>query len=460
MINSIKKFFGNIRRMCINTVHNFKNRDIWYKLTYFIMGTHSIKHKQYHRGISYLLIQIGYWVYMFTSGFSVLGKLDNLGEVVTEEIFNESTGVFEQTFGDNSMLILLYGVLTIIMSIIVFGIYLNNIKNANDNEERILKDKKPKTFKEEVADYKDSKFHITITAIPILSITTFIIVPLIFMILIAFTNYDKSHQPPGTLFTWVGLENFYKLFGKSEALSNTFVKLFGWTMIWAVCATFLNYILGMILALIINKEGIKLKSFWRTMFVITIAVPQFVSLLLMSKLLNDVGSLNQIIQLFGGDTIKFLSNGSTAKVTVIIVNLWIGIPFTMLSTMGILMNIPKDLYEAARIDGASTVQQFKKITWPYMSYVMTPYLITTFIGNLNNFNVIYLLTGGGPESLNYYQAGETDILITWLFNITTSTDFDYGLASTIGIVIFIITATFSLIAFNSSKSVKSEDEFR
>ncbi|WZU01535.1 ABC transporter permease subunit [Erysipelothrix sp. D19-032] len=77
----------------------------------------------------------------------------------------------------------------------------------------------------------------------------------------------------------------------------------------------------------------------------------------------------------------------------------------MLITSGILMNIPQDMYESARIDGAGPVRQFFSITLPYMLSVTTPYLITQFIGNLNNFNLIYLLTGGGPLSLNYYQAG-------------------------------------------------------
>ena len=147
-----------------------------------------------------------------------------------------------------------------------------------------------------------------------------------------------------------------------------------------------------------------------------------------------------------------------AKIVVIIVNLWVGIPYTILSMSGILMNIPEDLYESARIDGAGPVKTFTSITLPYMLFVTTPQLITQFVGNINNFNVIYLLTGGGPTTEKFYQAGYTDILVTWLFKLTMNSS-DYNLAAAIGIIVFIICAVLSLIVFNSSKSAKDEEAF-
>ncbi|MFI3329716.1 MAG: sugar ABC transporter permease [bacterium] len=455
LVNSFNKVKNGMK----NYFNNFKNGDIYYKLSYIFMGVSDIKNKQLHRGLFYLLSQIIYWVFMGVTGIKNLLLFSTLGKHLSEEVWDEELGVYVQTLGDNSLLILLFSIISIVFTIIIFSLYINSLNNAKLNNERRLKGLKPKTFKEEVNEFSDSKFHITITAIPISTITIFVIIPLIFMIFVAFTNYNYVNQPPGNLFTWVGFENFGNLFSKSSSLTKTFISLFIWTMVWAVCATFFNYILGMLLAIIISKKDIKLKPFWRTIFVLTIAIPQFISLLIMSRLLSNSGALNQIIELFGGTPIKFLEDH--AKITIIIVNLWVGIPFTMLSTMGILMNIPKDLYEASRIDGATVFQQFRKITLPYMNFIMTPYLITTFIGNINNFNVIYLLTGGGPYNLDFYgSAGDTDLLITWLFKITTSTNFDYGLASTIGIVIFTITATFSLIAFNKSKAMKNEGEFR
>ena len=307
----------------------------------------------------------------------------------------------------------------------------------------------------------NERFHYTILSIPTIMTFALTILPLIFMILLAFTNFDKNHQPPGTLFTWVGLRNFKSLLYANPILSTTFIGILKWTAIWAVFATFLNYIFGMMLAMIINRKGIKFKGFWRTMFVISIAVPQFVTLLIMAQLLHDRGAINIILKEIGwiSESIRFLTNGNNAKIVVIIVNMWIGIPYTMLITSGILMNIPKDLYESAKIDGAGPVVQFLKITLPYMLSVTGPYLITQFIGNINNFNVIYLLTGGGPLSLNYFQAGETDLLITWLYKLTLN-EKNYALASTIGIVIFAISATLSLIVFKRVTGDGKEGQFQ
>lgn len=213
--------------------------------------------------------------------------------------------------------------------------------------------------------------------------------------------------------------------------------------------------------MLINKKGIKFKKIWRTIFVITIAVPQFVTLLLMSRLLHDQGPVNTLLLNLGwiNNSIPFLTDAATAKITVIVVNLWVGVPYTMLITSGILMNIPSDLYEASKIDGAGPFKQFTAITMPYMFHVTTPYLITQFVGNINNFNVIYLLSGGGPLSLDYYQAGKTDLLVTWLYKLTVSEQ-NYALASTIGIFIFVIVASVSLVVYNNSKAVQEEDTFQ
>ena len=140
------------------------------------------------------------------------------------------------------------------------------------------------------------------------------------------------------------------------------------------------------------------------------------------------------------------------------VNLWVGIPYTIMQVTGILKNIPGDLYEAARIDGANAVQQFMNITLPYMIFVMTPYIITSFTGNINNFNVIYLLTGGGPNP-ELASAGKTDLLVTWLFKLTMN-QFRYNLAAVIGIFTFIVLAIVSLVTYRSSGSYKDEEGFK
>lgn len=453
------KFINKIKQFFIDLVSTFKSGSIWTKLSYLIQGTSCFKNNQYHRGLIYLGGQIMYWIYMIHSGFHYLFQLDNLGDNVQHEVWNPDLEIWEIIHGDNSMLILLFGVATIFVTIGSLMLYFVNIFNARENDKLLNEGKKINGFKDDLKDMTDKNFHKTTLFLPVITITTFIIIPMVFMVLIAFTNYDRNHQPPGNLFTWIGFENFANLFGQNSQMTKTFIYLLVWTLIWAVVATFANFLLGLILSLIINQTGIKFKSYWRTMFVVTIAVPQFVSLLVVANLLSNTGAVNTFLELLGFEMIPFLTNGTTAKFTVILVNLWVGIPFTMLSTTGILMNIPKDLYEAATIDGASRVQQFTKITMPFMFHVMTPYLITTFIGNINNFNVIYLLIGDSLSTLELYKASEVDLLVTWLFKLT-QTEQEYGLASCVGILIFAITAVFSLIVFNKSGALQREDELK
>ena len=179
-------------------------------------------------------------------------------------------------------------------------------------------------------------------------------------------------------------------------------------------------------------------------------------------MLGERGIINVLLQQWGFTTtaLPFLTDGLWAKFTVITVNLWIGVPVTMLMVSGILMNIPGELYESARIDGASPIVMFVKITFPYMWFITTPYLISNLISNFNNFGVIYFLTGGAPSTLEYYKgAGKTDLLVTWLYKLTKDCK-DYNLAAAIGIIIFIISAVFSLISYSRSNALKNEEGFQ
>ena len=163
------------------------------------------------------------------------------------------------------------------------------------------------------------------------------------------------------------------------------------------------------------------------------------------------------------EPLPFWTNSTWARVTVIIINIWIGIPNLMLITTGILMNIPADLLESAKIDGANAFQQYTKITLPYMLFITGPYLLTSFTANMNNFNVIYLLTAGGPANSAASSAagsvGFTDLLITWLFKITTGAESQYYMASIIGILVFVVVALISLIVYSVLPSVKNEEDF-
>ncbi len=457
-IRGAVRWLGNL---LAELFHALIKGDFRTRLSFLIMGFGNASRGQLARGFLFFLSQIAYSLYMLGFGNTYLYKIGTLGTATQQKVFDEAQGIYIYTPGDNSMQILLFGVLTILLTAIAVGIYFWNIRSAY-MAQRLQEQGKPLTsFREDIHSLLDSRYHITLLTPPVLLVFVFTILPLLFMVLIAFTNFDKSHQPPGNLFTWVGWDNFSAMFGGNVQLGYTFLNLLLWTLVWALFATFTNYIFGIILALLINKKGIRFKKFWRTMFIIIIAVPQFVSLMLMSQLLADEGAVNVLLQELGWITqpIPFLTNGNMAKITVLLVNMWVGIPYSMLITTGSLLNIPEDMYESARIDGAGPVTAFFKITLPYMLFVTTPYLITQFVNNINNFNVIYLLTGGGPLTLEYYRAGQTDLLVTWLYKQTVEEQ-NYNLAGVIGVIVFLITATFSLIIYNSSNSAKKEEEFQ
>lgn len=409
----------------------------------------------------YIIVEVLLTIFFFGFGFKYLSHFNTLGENAQIKQWNEALQIYERTTGDNSMLILLFSVFTIAACILFIWILVLLIKNIR----QILKLRREKehipTFRELLSELLDKKFHITLLAAPMTTLILFTVLPIVFMILIAFTNFDANHQPPGELFTWTGLTNVTDVFLGNSTKTNTFFGVLGWTFIWAIFATFTNYILGMLLAMMINHKLVKHKKLWRTLFMISVAIPQFVSLLLISRALEPAGAINILLMKLGiiSAPLPFLTNPALTRTCVIVINMWIGIPYTMMTFTGVLLNIPEDLYESAQIDGANAYQRFTHITLPYMVFVTAPATITTFVTNINNFNVIYLLTGGGPFSLDYYQAGKTDLLVTWLYKLTVD-QHDYALASTIGIFIFMIVSILSLTVYNNTGSVKKEEMFQ
>ena len=474
--NFLKNVFSFIVTGFKNYGSRFAKGNIGTKLSYVVMGAGNMMHGQIGKGICFLAAEIAYFAFMINFGWSYITKIYATNVQVDENtlvngvigkeppiyqedsVFGGSKKVINLDTLDNSNKVLLFFVMTVIVCIAFFAIYITNTKSAYATQKTLAEGKKPIGFIAELKMFLDERFHVTLLTLPILLLILFTILPIIFTIFMAFTNYDKEHQPPGNMYWWVGFANFADVFYSNPLKSQTFGKILIWTLVWAVFATFTNYIFGIILALLINKKEIRFKAFWRTMFVITAAVPQFVTLLLMRLILSDDGAVNSLLQGVGLPVIPFLSDATAARITVIVVNMWVGIPYTMLITSGLLMNIPEDLYESARIDGANAFQQFTKITFPYIFFVTTPYLITTFVGNINNFNVIYFLTGGGPSPSSYYQAGQTDLLVTWLYKLTVNSS-DFNLASVIGIIVFVVCAAGSLITFNMSKASKNEEEF-
>ena len=380
------------------------------KLSFLIMGLSNLVNKQFIKGLLFLFSEIAFLIAFAVQIIPAIGGMITLGTQEQGETIKKVNGleITVQVAGDNSMLMLIFGLASLIFCAVFAYIYWCNLKSARHLMALKQSGQKIPNF---VEDF--------------IGVLLFTILPLIYMICLAFTNFDHKHPAPKSLFDWVGFSSFGDVF--SGRMASTFFPLLGWTLIWAVAATATTFFFGIVLAL----------------------------LLLMRNFLNDNGPLNGLLQSLHliQNPIPFLSDPVWAKFSIILVNMWIGIPFTMLVATGIIMNLPSEQIEAAEIDGASKLQIFKSITFPQILLIMAPSLIQQFIGNINNFNVIYFLTGGGPTNSSYYQAGSTDLLVTWLYKLTVSAK-DYNLASVIGILIFAISAAFSLLAYTRSASFK------
>lgn len=431
-------------------------------LPYVIMGEANMVNGQIAKGLFFLGIEIVFVLYLCFFGVRSLTGLVTLGTHTQEMVYNDETGIFDVIPGDNSMRMLLSGVTALVICALFVCFYCASLKSGRKSFELKRMQKKIPTAKEDIASLFDGNLHKSLLFVPVVGLLLFTIVPLLYMILMAFTNYDVNHQPPGNLFTWVGFDNFKALLFSGSKIAATFWPVFGWTIIWAFFATFSCYFGGMFLALMINMKGVKGKKIWRSIFVFTIAVPSFVSLLVIRVMLQPSGAMNVLLKELGfiSQSLPFFTEQTWARVTVVIVNMWVGIPYSMLITTGLLMNIPSELYESARIDGANAFKQFTAITMPYMLFATGPYLISNFISNINNFNAIYFLTGGGPATLEYFKgAGKTDLLVTWLFKLTVDSK-DYCYAAAIGILIFVISATLSTIVYHRSAAYANEGEFQ
>ena len=435
---------------------------VW--LSCLIMGLGNICAGQFIKGLLFLCVEAALIAFMLmpeTGGLAWLKLMPSLGDRPTQEIWNDDLGVYEYIIGDSSQQILLYGVATCVLLLAFVVIWRASVRSGYQGLSIRRSGKKAPGFIADLKALLDENVHKLLMTPPFVCLLIFTIVPLVYMISMAFTNYSQIGDHL-VLFDWVGLKNFSALFDGGSTVGKQFWSVLVWTVTWAFFATFLNFFLGTFMAMIINRPTTRLKGLWRTILSLTIAVPQFVSLLVIRTMFKDEGLVHNMLQSLGilaeGETMTILRETNSARAFVIIVNLWVGIPYTVMQVTGILKNIPQEQYEAARIDGANVVQQFIKITLPYMIFVLTPYIITQFTGNINNFNVIYLLTAGDPIK-NGMSAGETDLLVTWLYKLTVDRR-EYNMGAVIGIFTFVVLSVVALITYRNSNSYKDEEGFK
>ena len=466
-LKAIGSFFGDFGTAVVKG-------DAFVKLSLLWMGAGYAKRKQYVKAILMTILEIAVIAFTVKFAMQYVPKIGSLGTVKMEKVFNMKTMKSEFNDYDNSFTILLFSLFSFVVWLAAAVVWFKNVINAYALQKMEEEGQHINTFKEDLKSLIEEKFHITLLTLPVLGVVIFTLIPILLLIFVAFTNYDQQHMPPTELFSWVGLSNFINLFGGgglTTTFGYAFVRVLGWTLVWAFFATFTTYIGGILLSLLLNSKKTRWPKMWRTLFIVTIAVPQFVSLLLVRNFFSNGGIVNTICQNIGltgflrsiglvsTSYIPFLSAPGWAHVMIILINIWIGVPYQMLIATGVLMNLPEDQLESARVDGATKFQIFRKITMPYLLFVTGPALITDFVKNINNFNVIYLLTQDVYTTTNQAmansQAKEVDLLVTWLFRLTQDY-YNYNIASAIGIIVFIICAVFTLVAFN--RMIKGDKE--
>ncbi len=249
----------------------------------------------------------------------------------------------------------------------------------------------------------------------------------------------------------VGLRNYERIVTDSS-IRTDFAKIFVWNLVFATASVIGTFLLGLLFAVALNDPRLRGQKIYRALLILPYAIPGFISLLLWSSFYNrDFGLINDLT----GLDVNWFGGATTAKVAVLITNLWMGFPYMFLVTTGALQAIPEDLREAATIDGAGGLAGFRRITFPLLLVTVAPLLVATFAFNFNNFGAIFLLTGGGPFSPDNPTAGGTDILISYLYRLAFGAGgVQIGFASAVSVVLFVVTGVLAALQFRATRSLE------
>ncbi|GHD51043.1 ABC transporter permease subunit [Mycetocola manganoxydans] len=269
----------------------------------------------------------------------------------------------------------------------------------------------------------------------------------------AFTSADGEELLPGWSVV-VGADNYTKAF-TDESIRGPLLSVTLWTFAFALLSVATTFVLGLFLAIVFNDMRMRGRKFYRVLMILPYAFPGFLGALVWAGMLNqDFGFVN--LTLFGGADIPWLTNEWLAKGSILFVNLWLGFPYMFLVCTGALQSIPDELQEAARMDGANPWQVFRRIKFPLLLVSIAPLLIASFAFNFNNFNLIYMLTNGGPRDASAsINVGGSDILISMVYKVAfVGANRDYGLASAFSIIIFLIVAIIAVVSFRQTKALE------
>ncbi|MGD1414990.1 MULTISPECIES: maltodextrin ABC transporter permease MdxF [Bacillus] len=414
-----------------------------------IPGLGQIANQQLSKGLLFLAITGLFAFELCVFGIQALTGLMTLGSVAGE---------------DHSLFMLIEGTLQLIVTVIFLMFYIFNIHDSRKTAAMKAAGLEINTSAKDMLSYAGDKGFPYLFTLPAYIMMVFVIIfPVLVTLFVACTNYDFYHIPPNHLIDWVGFKNFLNIFFLGS-YRETFVNVLSWTVIWTICATTLQIILGIVTALFVNQDFIKGKRIFRMIFLFPWAVPAFITIMSFSNMFNDsIGAVNaQVIPLFNHlpfvelPAIAWKTDPFWTKTALIMIQTWLGFPYIYVMVTGVLQAIPGELYEAAKIDGATFIQRFRHITFPMILFATAPVMITQYTFNFNNFSIIYLFNEGGPGSAGA-GAGSTDILISWIYKLTTGTSPQYSVAAAVTLLISFIVIGISLIAFKKSNAFGNEE---
>ncbi|WP_091349760.1 ABC transporter permease subunit [Anaerobranca gottschalkii] len=423
-------------------IYGTRHANIATILSLLFMGLGQLYNRQWIKGFSLMIFQIFALIIGFRPMHYALWAITSLGE---------------QPMRDHSLFLMIDAIIIFIIFALFLAIYISNVVDARKTGRLLDMGIPAPGIKQSLNTLKEKGFPLLLLTPGFLLLLFFTAMPLIFAISIGFTNYTASTSPPRHILEWVGFTNFVRVF-TLEAWRTTFFQVLGWTLIWTVVSTLSTFLLGLLLAILLNHPKLKFRRLFRTLLILPWAIPGFISILVFRGLFNDqFGHINQMLINLGLGRIPWFTDGFWSRIMVLLVNLWLGFPWFMILCSGVLQSISSEIYDAAEVDGASGFQKFWRITLPLVLYSVAPLLIMSFAHNFNNFNVVYLLTGGGPALVGSRGAGATDILITWVFKITFDELFRYNYASAISLVIFFFVAGVSIWNFRRTRQFQEED---
>jgi len=249
---------------------------------------------------------------------------------------------------------------------------------------------------------------------------------------------------------FIGTKNFVT-FINSPGLRGPLVTIVIWNFLFATFSLLLTFSVGLLISIIYGDPKFKGKKILRSLLLIPYTIPSLITILIWRGMFNpDLGIINRMLESVFNISPRWFTEPWLARAALLIVNTWLGYPYWMLVTSGALQSIPHDIYEAAEIDGASGWQSFRSITLPLLLVSVGPLMISSFIFNFNNFNLIYAFINGGPPiPTATTQAGYTDIIISYVYNLAFASGrgVQYGYASAISLILFVLIAVMSLLQF-------------